>query len=44
MMGYWMPILYPFKTVMPVGVLLFILQGLAEFSKAVIALKRGVEP
>ena len=44
MQGYWMPILYPFKTVMPVGVLLFLLQGLAEFSRAIIAFKRGVEP
>jgi TRAP-type mannitol/chloroaromatic compound transport system permease small subunit len=44
MQGYWMPILYPFKTVMPVGILLFLLQGLAEFSRALIALKRGVEP
>lgn len=44
MQGYWMPILYPFKTVMPIGVLLFIFQGIAEFSRAVIALNQGVEP
>lgn len=29
----WMPIIYPFKTVMPVTVLLLIVQGLAELLK-----------
>jgi TRAP-type mannitol/chloroaromatic compound transport system permease small subunit len=41
MQGYWMPILYPFKTVMPVGVLLLLLQGLAEFLRSVLVLTRG---
>lgn len=43
MQGYWMPILYPFKTVMPIGIFLILLQGLAEFSRALIAFKQGVE-
>ncbi len=30
MQGYWQPIIYPFKTVMPVGVGLLLLQGLAN--------------
>ena len=41
MQGYWMPILYPFKTVMPVGIFLFLLQGIAEFIRSVMALRRG---
>ncbi len=44
MQGYWMPILYPFKTVMPVGVFLLLLQGLAEFLRAVVAFRKGVNP
>ncbi len=30
MQGYWQPIIYPFKTVMPIGVFLLLLQGGAE--------------
>ena len=41
MQGYWMPILYPFKTVMPVGIFLFLLQGIAEFIRSVMVLRRG---
>lgn len=41
MQGYWMPILYPFKTVMPVGILLFLLQGVAEFMRSVLVLRKG---
>lgn len=42
MQGYWMPILYPFKTVMPVAVFLFVLQGIAEFLRcAMTVLGRG---
>lgn len=42
MQGYWRPILYPFKTVMPVGVLLLLLQGVAEFIRALTVLfKKG---
>jgi TRAP-type mannitol/chloroaromatic compound transport system permease small subunit len=44
MQGYWMPILYPFKTVMPVGIFLLLLQGLAEFARAIIAFRKGVNP
>jgi len=40
MQGYWQPILYPFKTVMPVGVLLLLLQGLAEFLRSLVELGR----
>lgn len=43
MQGYWMPILYPFKTVMPVGVALLLLQGVAEFIRSVIDLLKGGE-
>ncbi len=42
MQGYWQPIIYPFKTVMPVGVFLLLLQGIAEFLRsAVIAFGGG---
>lgn len=30
MQGYWQPIIYPFKTVMPVGIGLLLLQGFAN--------------
>jgi len=43
MQGYWMPILYPFKTVMPLGILLLLLQGVAEFIRSVIHLVQGGE-
>lgn len=43
MQGYWMPILYPFKTVMPVGIFLLLLQGVAEFFRAILVLARGGE-
>lgn len=38
MQGYWMPVLYPFKTVMPVAILLFVLQGVAEFLRRALTL------
>ena len=41
MQGYWQPILYPFKTVMPIGVGLFMLQGLAEFCRSLVILVKG---
>ena len=41
MQGYWQPILYPFKTVMPIGVGLFMLQGAAEFCRSLIILVKG---
>jgi len=44
MQGYWMPILYPFKTVMPVGVALLLLQGIAEMMRSILVLVRGENP
>lgn len=41
MQGYWMPILYPFKTVMPVGAALLLLQGIAELMRSILVLTRG---
>jgi TRAP-type mannitol/chloroaromatic compound transport system permease small subunit len=41
MQGYWMPILYPFKTVMPVGVALLLLQGIAELMRSIRVVMRG---
>ncbi len=43
MQGYWQPILYPFKTIMPVGVFLLLLQGVAEFLKNVVIACGGDE-
>ncbi len=34
MQGYWMPVIYPFKTVMPVGAALLLLQGVADFLRS----------
>lgn len=41
MQGYWMPILYPFKTVMPVFVFIFLLQGTAEFLRCILTIVKG---
>lgn len=35
MQSYWQPLIYPFKTLMPVGVLLLTLQGAADFARRV---------
>ena len=35
MQGYWQPVIYPFKTVMPIGVACLLLQGLADFLRKV---------
>ncbi|WP_166405042.1 TRAP transporter small permease subunit [Desulfonema ishimotonii] len=43
MQGYWQPVIYPFKTIMPIGVGLFLLQGIAEFSRSLMILVRGGE-
>lgn len=43
MQGYWQPIIYPFKTVMPIGVLLLLLQGVAEFTRNVVIICGGGE-
>jgi TRAP-type mannitol/chloroaromatic compound transport system permease small subunit len=37
----WMPIVYPFKGVMPVATLLLLLQGLSEFLKSAYAAVKG---
>lgn len=37
----WRPIIYPFKTVMPVTAALLMLQGVSEFVKSVYAAKTG---
>jgi TRAP-type mannitol/chloroaromatic compound transport system permease small subunit len=37
----WMPVIYPFKTVIPVTAALLLLQGGCEFIKSVQAWKRG---
>ena len=39
--SFWRPPIYPFKTVMPVGVLLLLLQGLAEFIRSLTIAVRG---
>jgi TRAP-type mannitol/chloroaromatic compound transport system permease small subunit len=38
----WMPIIYPFKTVIPVAAALILLQGVSEFIKSIHAWKTGV--
>jgi TRAP-type mannitol/chloroaromatic compound transport system permease small subunit len=39
----WRPIVYPFKTVIPVTALLLLLQGIGEFLKSVYAIRTGRE-
>ncbi len=34
MQSYWQPLIYPFKTLMPIGVFLLVLQGLADFLRS----------
>jgi len=43
MQGYWQPIIYPFKTIMPIGVGLLLLQGVAELLKNIVILCGGGE-
>jgi TRAP-type mannitol/chloroaromatic compound transport system permease small subunit len=31
MQSYWQPLIYPFKTLMPIGIFLLVLQGAADF-------------
>ncbi len=40
----WRPPLYPFRTVLPVGSALLLLQGISEFLKAVVAVRTGRWP
>jgi TRAP-type mannitol/chloroaromatic compound transport system permease small subunit len=40
----WRPVLYPFKTVMPVTAGLLLLQGISEFLKSVHAARTGLWP
>jgi TRAP-type mannitol/chloroaromatic compound transport system permease small subunit len=37
----WMPIIYPFKTVIPLTAAMLIIQGVSEFIKSVYAWKKG---
>lgn len=37
----WRPIIYPFKTVIPVTALLLLIQGMSEFLKSIHAAKKG---
>jgi TRAP-type mannitol/chloroaromatic compound transport system permease small subunit len=37
----WRPIIYPFKTVIPVTALLLLVQGIAEFLKNLYAIRTG---
>jgi TRAP-type mannitol/chloroaromatic compound transport system permease small subunit len=39
--SYWRPPIYPFKTIMPIGVFLLLLQGLAEFVRSLTVLVKG---
>jgi TRAP-type mannitol/chloroaromatic compound transport system permease small subunit len=40
----WMPIVYPFKGMMPLATLLLLLQGVSEFLKSVHAAVKGEWP
>jgi TRAP-type mannitol/chloroaromatic compound transport system permease small subunit len=40
-MSPWMPIIYPFKTVIPVTAAMLLIQGVSEFIKSMYAWKRG---
>ena len=40
-MSPWMPIIYPFKTVIPLTALMLLIQGVSEFIKSMDAWKRG---
>ena len=44
MQGYWMPIIYPFKTVMLIGIFLFLLQGISEFIRSILVIRKGGAP
>lgn len=37
----WMPIIYPFKAVIPITAAMLIIQGISEFMKSVYAWKKG---
>lgn len=37
----WMPIIYPFKTVIPLTAAMLLIQGISEFIKSVYAWKKG---
>ena len=39
--GTWLPIIYPFKTVIPVSIFLFLLQGLSEFLRSMLVVIKG---
>ena len=37
----WRPVIYPFKTVIPIAIVLLLIQGISEFIKSVYAAVRG---
>jgi TRAP-type mannitol/chloroaromatic compound transport system permease small subunit len=39
----WMPIIYPFKTIIPVTAAMLLIQGVSEFIKSLYAWKKGVK-
>lgn len=41
MQGYWQPIIYPFKTMMPIAVFLLLLQAVAEVLRNIIVICGG---
>lgn len=41
--SYWMPPVYPIKTILPIGLALFAIQGIAELSRNLIFALRGKE-
>jgi TRAP-type mannitol/chloroaromatic compound transport system permease small subunit len=38
MQSYWQPLIYPFKTLMPIGLFLLVLQGVADFVRKLMTL------
>ncbi len=40
----WMPVVYPIKSVLPIGVALLLIQGISEFLKSLYAATRGRWP
>ena len=40
-MSPWRPIIYPFKTVIPLTALMLLIQGISEFLKSLYAWKKG---
>jgi len=41
MQGYWQPVIFPFKTIMPVAVALLLLQGVADVLRNIVVICEG---